>query len=146
MRGEKAVIDASAIAALLIPEKYTRWARETVERYEALYTTSLAPYEVYNVVWKKHLRGEIGGDALPLVEEVVEEFLETLVVRDLSGDVRREALGIAVKHGLTFYDAAYLALALRLDAALVTCDVRLGEKLPAPLRARVVFPGERKMK
>jgi len=45
----------------------------------------------------------------------------------VTGPLSQSAVEIAEKHRLTLYDAAYAALALDLDAELVTADRRLAE-------------------
>jgi predicted nucleic acid-binding protein len=47
--------------------------------------------------------------------------------RQIGGALSRTAAEIALQHRLSLYDAAYAALALELDAELVTADRRLAE-------------------
>lgn len=53
-----------------------------------------------------------------------------------------EAVALAAAHGLTVYDAAYLALAERLDASLVTADAALARAAGSRLAHMVDFKPE----
>lgn len=64
-------------------------------------------------------RGATAED-LMIVAETLEEF--SLVWFELSPELVAQAAVIAAKHRLTAYDAAFVALALSLDAELVTAD------------------------
>ena len=114
------VIDASAFAAILFGEPE---AREVAERLggSRLVAPALLPFEVASVCLKKIRRHpEIRQqmlDAYALRESVgVEEVEVTL----------DEVVTLAEQTSLTCYDAAYLWLATRLKADLVTLDERLG--------------------
>lgn len=42
-----------------------------------------------------------------------------------------EALGLASKHSISAYDAAYVALAIRMNVPLITADQRLANRFTA---------------
>lgn len=123
----KAVIDASVVMAALLPGEPTRpAARRILERYvedelEVLAPT-LLPYELANSLLKAERRPERGVSA-----DVVDEILEKL--EELGIPLRPASLGEAVSLARRYdrwaYDAAYLALAEREEAPLVTADKRL---------------------
>jgi predicted nucleic acid-binding protein len=54
------------------------------------------------------------------VEECIQDLELLPVRREDIATLRRRILGL--RHNLTVYDAAYVALAERLNATLVTCD------------------------
>ena len=115
------VVDASAVAEVIL-----RWpAAAAVEgrihdMRESLHAPYLIDVEVANVVRRYALRGEIGGERGP---EAVADLSEFPLQRHphLPLLVRIWEL----RHNLTAYDAAYVALAEVLDAPLVTRDGRL---------------------
>ena len=114
------VIDASAFAAILFSEPE---AREVAERLggSRLVAPALLPFEVASVCLKKIRRHpemrEQMLDAYARGERIgVEEVEVTL----------DEVVTLAEQTNLTCYDAAYLWLATRLKADLVTLDQRLG--------------------
>ena len=64
--------------------------------------------------------------AAQIVEEVVLLPLRSHGHARLAG----ASLGLALEHGLSAYDASYLALAHSLEAALITADRRLADATP----------------
>ncbi len=123
------VVDASAIAALYIPEEGSELVEKALGQARFLHTLDLAAYEVANVVWKHTRRGLLRQDeAAELVEEAL-RFLKTLEVHTYA-EVLKDALRLALKHGITIYDAAYAALAEKIGGRLLTLDRQLAEKLP----------------
>lgn len=91
-------------------------------------------YEVGNGLLMAHRRKRISVDQ-------VDGFLTRLKVLpiDVAPELREETLALpalAMKHSLTNYDAAYLALSLRLGLPLATTDtdlLRVSAALGAPL-------------
>ena len=76
-----AVLDASTVVALVVPEEYSEWAEERVGRYGDLHVLDLTRYEAYNALWKKHVMlGEIGREALKEAVRVVDALLEVCSV------------------------------------------------------------------
>jgi predicted nucleic acid-binding protein len=113
------VVDVSAIAALL----FTETQAETVEvqlRDASLWAPSLFEYELANVCLMKCRRHPDQRDALMAAfDHRIDLGIEMLTV-DIS-----EVLALALKTGLTAYDASYLWLSGRLGADLVTLDKAL---------------------
>ena len=80
----------------------------------------LTPYELGNAL----LRGRAAASA-EQVATVLEALAEVCpAIEPESGDLRAAA-ALAEEHGLTFYDAAYAAVARRRGAHLATLDGRL---------------------
>ena len=86
--------------------------------------------EVANALWKKVERGLIPPES-PVMRRPPEAWLSLELVR--TGDLLADALGVAVSHHLTVYDAVYVALARRLRAPLYTADEALRRRVPHTL-------------
>ena len=115
------VVDASALSAVIFGEPA---AAEVVEqlRGSTLAAPSLVVYEIGNTCWKKCRRHLASAPALrKALGSLPELELQLLDVEP------REVLELAEARDLTFYDAAYLWLADRLRARLVTLDRRLAQ-------------------
>jgi predicted nucleic acid-binding protein len=115
------VLDASAVVELLLQTTTgVRVGQRIASRVESLHAPHLLDIEVAQVL----RRFEAGGALTP---ERAEQALADLL--DL--DVRRHAHDLLLprvwqlRHNLTAYDAAYVALAEALDAPLVTTDGRV---------------------
>ena len=114
------IVDASAAVALLTDDgQMGRFVVTTVMTNEIAYP-SLMPYEVASALRSMCLRGA-------LVEPVARKALRNLAT--LAGVVfELEDLADRVwqlRHNLTAYDAAYVAVAELIDAPLLTLDTRL---------------------
>ena len=112
------VVDASAAIELLQGHDawHGRW-REWIDSDAMILVPPHFPFEVANVL----LRG------LRLEPQVAAEHLDRLYesgfeVADRGSDGLNSALRLAAQHHLTVYEAAYLQLALDVDAALATLD------------------------
>ena len=119
------LLDASAIIAL------AKRARETLPYVlKGKRTLSLAFYEVGNFVWKEAVLIKKLG--VRKAVEIAKDFTNALLLMDIIyPDIRTdmcEVCAIAARTGLTFYDAAYLYVAIRDGLALVTEDRELAEK------------------
>ncbi|MEX0733351.1 MAG: type II toxin-antitoxin system VapC family toxin [Steroidobacteraceae bacterium] len=113
------VVDASALAALAFGESEAPAIAEMLEN-QTLVAPALVVYEVGNACWKKCRRDPASAVVL---SKAFADMLK-LEIRLLAIEPA-EVLGVAQKHDVTFYDAAYLWLADRLKARLVTLDSRL---------------------
>jgi predicted nucleic acid-binding protein len=105
-------------------------ARALVGRV-AMRTTTLAPYEVGNILIR---HGGWGPDrvdaALALIQEICGDPI------DLEPEDRQATARLAQQHDLTFYDASYAAIAQRLGRGLLSADTALlTAGLATPLRA-----------
>jgi predicted nucleic acid-binding protein len=113
------VVDASAIAALLFTESQAD-AIEAQLRDASLFAPSLFEYELANVCLVKCRRHPEQKDALLAAFE----HRADLGIDKLGVDAG-EVLALALKTGLSAYDASYLWLSRRLGAELVTLDKAL---------------------
>lgn len=121
------VIDTSALVRLFVPDGPIHPEAESAFRRVATGTdTILAPQlllaEVANVLLRKHRRGEMSVDELRELLSAV----RALPLRFCEHEsLLLSATELALTHGLTAYDALYLALAERHAAKLLTCDEQL---------------------
>jgi Predicted nucleic acid-binding protein, contains PIN domain len=123
------VIDASALAALLMPEDGGEEVEKAVKEAERVSTLDLATYEVGNAVWRRVRRGELSMEEGNVVVSTLLSLLETFEVFSYR-EVAADAFRLAVDAGITVYDAAYVVLAKKLDARLITLDGELLRKFP----------------
>lgn len=126
------MVDASVAFKWLIPDA----AEEDVPAAKALLVAhmegrvaiavpSLFYYEVANIL--------LFGRSKPPIEEAAEALRDLyslpLTVAVPAPDTADAALRLASDHGLSYYDASYVALAETLDCTLITADQRLARRL-----------------
>lgn len=139
---ERIVLDASAAIAMLRREpdgpRVRRLIRErpTAERWVSWFFW----YEVANSLVRRHRQTATQASSAVAL-------LDDFDLRTAEGDRAAvlASVALATEHGLSVYDASYLALAERLDARLLTLDVQLaaaaGDRaLPVRLERRVQEP------
>ncbi|ADI31899.1 type II toxin-antitoxin system VapC family toxin [Staphylothermus hellenicus] len=127
MEGEKVVVDASVIVKWFVEEKYSREAWLLRDAYVDglidINAPSLLPYEVLNAL---KYSGAFGEDELKKIGEALDDFQFTLY--DLKGELSMKSIEIAMRKGITVYDASYVALAMMLNTKLYTADEELIRK------------------
>jgi len=113
------LLDASAIALILREKR--RKAPKLLTRNTAI---SLAYYELCNVLWKEAFLLKIISPQVALkTAEYLAYILKEMHIQHLSSpEDLREVLSLALKTGLTAYDASYLYVARKLGITLVTED------------------------
>ncbi len=90
-------------------------------------TVDLTIYEVINAVWKEYyLLKKIRAETAYRLVELLSKILNVLDLHTIRGS-EKEVLDIAVKEGITIYDASYIYIAARNKLALVTDDKKLAE-------------------
>ena len=116
------VVDASAALAWLLPTQATPLSRDFLQREQGPYfAPAVFAWEVGNVLVGRTQRGLIPSAIWPQVSAQWAALEITL-----ADPVEAESmLPIALSHGLSLFDASYLALALELEAELVTRDAGL---------------------
>ena len=128
------VVDASvAVSLVLRDEPFHPCAMAPFERFAKheleLLTVPLLIFEVTNALWKAVRLGRIDfDDAMEAVRKIVELRIPYEHVHPAT------ILELAHEHKRTAYDAAYLALAEREEATLVTADKRLYNALKGRFR------------
>jgi predicted nucleic acid-binding protein len=122
------VIDASVVVKWFVPEIHTDAALRWLEQPCRFFAPDLLFAETANTIWKKVRRGELTRQqGQQLVADLTDIAVETVSCRSLAEDAH--ALAAATERSV--YDALYLALAVRLDARMVTADDRLVAGLAA---------------
>jgi predicted nucleic acid-binding protein len=111
----RVVADASVVIALLFEERQWEEAAERL-RGRLISAPHLLDLEFANAALRKMRREGRDAAAVDRAMQVFDELVAAAA-----------ALELAQRYGLTPYDAAYLWLAERLEAPLVTFDARLGE-------------------
>lgn len=125
------VVDASVGIKLLLPESLSDHAESLFALLGKrpavrLFVPDLFYVECTNVLWKRVARyGYRLSDAMADVRN-----LRALSLRIVATSALTEtALSLAVLHGITAYDACYVALSDMVHATLITADERLVRKL-----------------
>jgi predicted nucleic acid-binding protein len=115
------LVDASVLLAREdVDDAHHADARRLLAGPGALATVDLAFYEVTNVatlVWKD---ADAARRLRDLIEAIAGDGGLVRATRALVADVAR----LAGEHGLSAYDAAYVAAAASVGARLVSCDVK----------------------
>jgi predicted nucleic acid-binding protein len=126
------VVDASIAAGWLLPDERTEIADALAMRMQS--EDALAPdlfwHEIRSLMVTAARRNRIPEAALYLSLE----RLATVPLRNAGASDALTVARLAIRHGLSAYDAAYLDLALREKAPLATLD----KKLAAAARAEKV--------
>ena len=111
------VADASAVAELLLARPQAEAIRGAVAPHSELHVPEHFHVEVLSVLRRYSLRKELSERrstiALAALEDLRTVRYPVMEMVDVVWDLRA---------GLTAYDAAYLALARRLDVELITLD------------------------
>lgn len=121
-----AVVDASAVAALLFREPGAEALERTLLGGRALFAPPLIEYELANVAWKKLRRHP---ESTAAVFETLADITRLQLL--LRAPDMIEVVALATATGLTPYDASYLWLARTLDLPLVTLDRTLARAAEA---------------
>src|SRR5674476_1183 len=121
------VVDSSVIAALVTPEQYSDWASKKRSEYDDFHALDLNYYEVANAIKYKTSDRFDAKDAAKAFMQA-RQMLDLYAVHNFS-EVINNAVAIAIELNITVYDAAFLSLAEKLDAKLLTLDLKLVKKL-----------------
>lgn len=125
------VVDASVGIKLVVTEAlsgeahdlFAHLAHDPAARF---YVPDLFDIECANVLWKQVQRsGYPAADAQLNLAALIALRLQRIPVTTLAAD----ALALAAGHGISAYDACYLAASHRLGVPLITADSRLIARL-----------------
>ena len=121
------VVDSSVVAALVTPEQYSDWASKKLSEYDYFHALDLNYYEVANAIkYKKSDRFDAKDATKAFIQAT--QILDLYTIHNFS-EVTNNAVAIAIELNITVYDAAFLSLAQKLDAKLLTLDQKLVKKL-----------------
>ncbi len=122
------VVDASVAVKWFAEEEDSERAALLLSGEDRLHCPRLLASEVGSALWRKVLRGELElGFARARLASLVQMPVSWHPDESLASD----ALRLAFAYDRTVYGCLYLALAYRLDARLVTADLRFAHALAA---------------
>jgi len=120
------VADASAIAELLLARPQARGIRAALSPHPELHVPEHFHVELLSVLRRYAIRGELSGrraaEALAALADLRAITYPVIDLAEVIWDMRAQ---------LTAYDAAYLALARRLDVGVITLDTGLAKAAEA---------------
>ena len=120
------VVDASLVVKWFVPEVDSDAARRWLDASHDYVAPDLLFPETGNTVWKKVRHGELSpDDGQQLATDLSVIAVEAVSMRGLLPD----AHALALRTGITVYDATYLALAVRLETQVITGDDRFARRL-----------------
>ena len=128
MREHICVLDASAAVALALSEEdgpaVAGIVSQAIDAGQRLLVSPLFWYEVGESILVAEHRGRLDEHA---AVRVIADLSKLPIDTDLSpaNEVRSAIAALGAKHDLTYYDAAYLELALRAELKLKTLDHHL---------------------
>jgi predicted nucleic acid-binding protein len=121
MKTETLLLDSGVWVAMVDDEDpFGHASRELIADWDRqVGALDLTLYEVANVLGSKRRR-------LPVATAVCRKMEQRCTRRMVRADAHliEVTVGIALEHGLTAYDAAYVAVARRHDWTLVSTDIR----------------------
>ena len=123
----EAVVDSSVIAALVTPEEQSEWASQKMSDHHYFHILDLSYYEVANAIKHKTSHRFNSKDARIAFSEAVK--LMNLFALHSFSEIIGNAFAIASDLNITIYDAAFLALAGKIDIRFLTLDEKLAKKL-----------------
>lgn len=122
------VLDCSVAIKWFVPEALSGVALALLQRLEAGELTLVAPdsiaAELGYALRKIALAGDLSPDrSQAIVQDFVDLPITTVPVRPLAPDAMR----LTTTHMAGFYDAIYMALAMREDLKVLTADNRMAQ-------------------
>ena len=130
---ERVVVDASVILKFFVNEAHSEAAHRLrdsrISGKISLIAPSLLFYEVMNAVrYSKARRFTV--EEQKVIAEAMENYAFTLF--GLDADLMNRTIDVAAKHNISFYDAAYVALAINTGSKLYTADEKLIKAAKSP--------------
>jgi predicted nucleic acid-binding protein len=115
------VVDSSAVLAVLVAQSPPAGLVDRLSEDGDLHAPHLIDVEVLHALRRLTLRRDLSEDR---AADALADFSELAVVRYAHVELRDRVWEL--RHNLTAYDAAFVALAELLDVPLATCDTHLG--------------------
>ena len=124
MEGGKIVVDASVVVKWFVEERYSGEAltiRDSfIEGLIDIAVPSILYFEVLNAL---KYSGAFGEDELKKIARILKDYQFTAY--GLEDAYAEKTVEVAMRKGITIYDASYVALALIEDVDLYTADEKL---------------------
>ena len=118
------IIDASVVVKWFVQEEYTKNALRIRDDYRKgsidLLSTQLMPFEVLNAL---RYNPELGQDQVEKASTALSKY--RVALHPMLDGLAGSCIKIALKRGITIYDAVYVALGQLLDKELYTADDKL---------------------
>jgi predicted nucleic acid-binding protein len=128
------VLDASSLVAVLTDADGAGAAVADALARSSLAAPQILPFEAANVLRRLELGGQLAAETAALAHrDLLDLAVQLWPYATLAAGAWR------LRGSLTLYDAAYVALAIQLDAPLVTLDQRLART--ASTACTVLVPG-----
>ena len=120
------VLDCSVAIKWFVPESLSDLAERILARYEAGEVSFVAPDSIV-AEFGHSLPKLVLGEVLTLDRSllILRQFLDMRFDRFPAESLASEALPLAIAHMATFYDALYVALAVREECRVLTADERM---------------------
>ncbi len=120
----QAVVDASVIASLFLPDEANGKYKSLLNNIDRIkiHVPSVFEHEFMNILLNAEKRNRLSNETAVKILEIVSRYP---IVIEPSTSVFIERINVfemAQAHDLTAYDAAYLELAIRLNVPLITYD------------------------
>jgi len=122
------VVDASVAAKWLLPEPGSDAAARLLDGRAAFHVPELFDAELGNLLWKRVRRTELDAATAAGLASLVRRMP---AIRHRHDRLLEGALSLALDLSITVYDALYVALAVALNARLVTFDRGLIDRASA---------------
>ncbi len=126
------VINTSVAVKWYIPEPLSAAALYYLELYRQEEARLLAPdliiAKMGNILWKKVRQNELTIQDARQVGDILSNYCPLRLIS--SSKLMPAALEIAISIGFTIYDGLYLALAVSVEAPLVTADQEIKKLAP----------------
>jgi len=122
------VADTSAFVKYVLHED--GWDRVAfyVRGMKPICSVDHAVKEVGNALWKHSVRKIIDSDTAIKLFQAFLRLIETgVIILEPELKYVQQALEIALREGITLYDALYISQAERLRALMITCDRKQAE-------------------
>ncbi len=116
------VVDASVAIKWFLEEDHSREALSLLASGNTLSAPELILSECGNILWKRTLRGELTDDR---ALEILDTLQDSPLIVKPTAPLLTTAFAIASRYQRSVYDSLYLALAVAMEAPLVTADLRL---------------------
>ncbi len=116
-----ALFDSCVVSAAFFQETLTWKAKEILLEYDPV-TVDYARIEIANVAWKRVRHGKEDPDIMLSALKTAHDFLNEACILFPASDLVEEGYVLALKLGITVYDALYLAAAMKRSCTLITAD------------------------